>query len=453
MHFENIKNEEIKDNSRKLNKNFDSLAGETNKFSHDEIQLNISLLFQDDLESQMDSLNYFIIILKENDIILSFDYFVRVFELFKNIENDQLQFLILCFLQRASGFESIMQEYLEKLNVIEPLKQFWPNKRVMAVFGNLSISSNSFRKNLLDTGILKNIIDLLNLNSKDFKNIVNFINAICFPLKHFDFSPYAQDFISIFHYLHSIYNEANLQQSEYIIRAFSDYIDADNIFLDDFLNNSLINIFFQKDMNSPSQLTSNSIEEDIAAICVSLLDVHESDAANYLLKNSIISWIDQQMFSNSLQVLFNCYVLLYKLLKYAPSLASQYLENNFLRIFIARFHEEGKFKPKIVIYKILCLLFIDATEEQMVSLINEKVFDIIISNTLMLESEDDWPLILRSILKLELIPNNPSFLSALESIKTNNDFLDWFENDAVNSVNEVVQKDLESVSNFLLELS
>ena len=159
------------------------------------------------------------------------------------------------------------------------------------------------------------------------------------------------------------------------------------------------------------------------------------------------------MFSNSLQVLFNCYVLLYKLLKYAPSLASQYLENNFLRIFIARFHEEGKFKPKIVIYKILCLLFIDATEEQMVSLINEKVFDIIISNTLMLESEDDWPLILRSILKLELIPNNPSFLSALESIKTNNDFLNWFENDAVNSVNEVVQKDLESVSNFLLELS
>lgn len=419
--------------------------------SDEEIQFNIRSLFSNSLESQLSSIKFFEYNLREFDIILPPRYIeITMNILHSHAQDQEIVNMILKLYRHCTSFQSEMQAILSEKNVIDLITPFFPSQDVLVIYGNLSIPSRSIRDRLLSMGILNQIISLLFINNGEpplqintdiFEYAVNLLNCLICKLDGFDYSKYFSEFIRIFEILHSLYANATVEQALIIIRAFSDYVDADVAFISEFQSKCQLRIFLEKDFDD------DKISRWILDIIISITFTFGTEGAEFLSKIQIIDWISKRILSKSPKVVERCFFVLTQIIQLITSphfFTNECINRNFLVIAIDKFNSNIKYRLKITLYRFICSVFAKATTSMIPLMINDKALELIAYNYDIIsdnyefdeidDREHDWLLIFYAFQRIipfyshEYTDQNEiasAIRDSISQIKRNDEFIDW----------------------------
>lgn len=425
-----------------------NLPKEQNGPSEVYIEENIQRIFSKEYDDQLASIRFFEYQLKYYEIILPYEYLEITIDIFQShLDDSTLINLLLAFYRHCTGFESEMQDYLIEKDLVAIVIPFFPQEDVLAILGNLSIKNMDILNQLLTMGVLGQIFPLIDIfkeekdqSSEELLNFGNSIDLLDSLLYNFDgepFAAYIPMFVEIFDALCLAYENISIDLAIRIAEVFSNYIEADSVFIQSFYEKNQFKLFLEKEYDD------NKIDELIIKMMDSIISEYEYQGVKYLYEFDIIDWLGKRILSDSQEVIYRSFSILSKLIcRCDPPkiMADEIIKSDFLMKAVDKFYTDILYRLKFSLYEFICTLFSNASDDQIPLMIEEKALDLIVNNYEIADDQQSVSLIWNSLQRLlpflikkgesEEEPDKEISIvhEAIQNIKTNAIFIDWMLN-------------------------
>ena len=383
------------------------------------------ILNNDDIDQLEDEFNFFIKYLKTNDYILPVEFLDKLKYFLINSNGKDIKTL-LKLIRFTTSFKSDMQKFYINPNYINILSSFLPNDEIFDTFANLAVENQDAKDLFLGFHILEYLEKFID-DYEHFPSAVYFSNAILYNINEITNEEYISGFIRLYQMIwNKLFNSSERCDDDFYtigVKAFRDYIEADERFMNNFLQlNQIIPFINLSNMNS-----NFDYNRALLRICEIMIYYKKELASTYLLKNNIIEWLHQFFASEFQELRRLSFLNMYCLIDCIPPLSDELVKLDIHTCAIFEFNSDNtSYQYKLVLFKFLCILFNNASQNYILELIDSNLFDLLINNITLLDDERTlWVPMLECILKLRYFMENSQVRELVKRIKSNSDFCYW----------------------------
>lgn len=329
--------------------------------------------------------------------------------------------VVLRLIKFITSYDSIMQQFLLDNGIFDILLPYFPNEEVIDTFSNLACAKAEAKIYLLEISIVDFIIENIN-DLEHFDWLVILARNILYRNGDFSYEPYVEQFIKLFHIIFSKVNSIENDSVEIVISAARDYIEADDNFFNDFIENNYLLLF--------TKITINTYEfiRPLLKISEIIIDKKREDGAQCLIHSKILELIFTKFIYNENQEIRNfCFALLYILINHNPSIADDSIVQDCHTIALSEFNGDSTFQYKISIFKFCCVLIRFASFQNIIELIKEGIVDMLIEDPTVLQRESDWIILIEAVCRLKNFEDNEIVHNQFISMKNSEDFYNWIQ--------------------------
>lgn len=419
----------LKEEKRKINLedfDFDKKKAEMNQKVHFAVS---QIMENDDLNSVQEYFLFLSSFLSKEDFIFPPEFIIKIVSFIHLNQDPNLLQLVFDLIRMITSFNSIMQFFLIENSIFDILIPFFPNPEIIDIFSNLSCSQFNARKYLYDSNIINMILQ--HLKDQTFRDsLIHLSQNLVYNMDDFDYNEYTSQVIELYHAIIELF-DPNDPISESIIFAFRDYIEAHQLFMDDFLTNNYLLLF--KDRNIGKDLYFRHF----IRICDTIITMKHQLGADYLVANDIPTFLISLFFQVDQEIRSCCFHFFCLILELKTKISILLFESDFFTISISEFFNQPKISYKRVIYRFWCEFILCVPSELLTELSSTIVY--LIDNVSFIDSNDhEINLVLsRAINRIISSRDIPEYQNIINYMNENEEFYEWIQ-DTINSQNEEI---------------